>query len=201
MMGKTAASDAVTSWPMAQVRVAPSPAGDNTWRVFCCAVLDKVAAHEGQRLWRFPQTYPVAGTTICSGELWVMLLHIVAASPCSSVDRAAASGAVCGRSNRPRGTSYALVVFPERNLRNVVGFFLMPGSPACQSRWPTLALAVYEACLGPGLHEGYLRKKCRELTDRLGLAWMVQVKTVHDEEESIWPQPRAHQTYPSVRSR
>ena len=31
-----------------------------------------------------------------------------------------------------------------------------------------LALAVYEACLGPGLHEEFLRKKYRELKKRLG---------------------------------
>ena len=31
-----------------------------------------------------------------------------------------------------------------------------------------LALAVYEACLGPGSHETFLRKKYRELKSRLG---------------------------------
>jgi hypothetical protein len=31
-----------------------------------------------------------------------------------------------------------------------------------------LALAVYEACLGPGMHEGFLRKKYKELWGRLG---------------------------------
>jgi hypothetical protein len=31
-----------------------------------------------------------------------------------------------------------------------------------------LALAVYEACLGPGFHEEYLREKYRELKGRLG---------------------------------
>ena len=30
-----------------------------------------------------------------------------------------------------------------------------------------LALAVYEACLGPGLHENYLRKKYEELKSKL----------------------------------
>lgn len=30
-----------------------------------------------------------------------------------------------------------------------------------------LALAVYEACLGPGMHEQFLRKKYRELRERL----------------------------------
>jgi hypothetical protein len=33
-----------------------------------------------------------------------------------------------------------------------------------------LALAVYEACLGPGLHEDFLRRRYRELKGRLGLA-------------------------------
>jgi hypothetical protein len=31
-----------------------------------------------------------------------------------------------------------------------------------------LALAVYEACLGPGLHEGFLRRRYHELKSRLG---------------------------------
>ncbi len=31
-----------------------------------------------------------------------------------------------------------------------------------------LALAVYEACLGPGLHEDFLRRRYRELKSRLG---------------------------------
>jgi hypothetical protein len=32
-----------------------------------------------------------------------------------------------------------------------------------------LAVAVYEACLGPGMHEDFLRKKYQELKSRLGL--------------------------------
>jgi hypothetical protein len=31
-----------------------------------------------------------------------------------------------------------------------------------------LALAVYEACLGPGLHEDFLRRRYHELKGRLG---------------------------------
>ena len=121
MASRGAASDAVTSWPMAQVRVAPSPAGDNTWGAFCLSV--RAGANLGQRLWRFPQTYPIAGTTICSGDLWMMLLHIVVVSPCSSVDRAAASGAVCGRSNRPRGTFLCSGGFPPERSAQCYGFF------------------------------------------------------------------------------
>ncbi len=33
-----------------------------------------------------------------------------------------------------------------------------------------LALAVYEACLGPGSHDKFLRKKYKELKSRLGSA-------------------------------
>ena len=33
-----------------------------------------------------------------------------------------------------------------------------------------LALAVYEACLGPGMHKEFLRKKYEELKSRLGSA-------------------------------
>jgi hypothetical protein len=32
-----------------------------------------------------------------------------------------------------------------------------------------LALAVYEACLGPGMHERFLRNKYEELKGRLGV--------------------------------
>jgi len=35
---------------------------------------------------------------------------------------------------------------------------------------PELALAIYEACMGPGLHEDFLRRRYRELKGRLGLA-------------------------------
>ena len=33
-----------------------------------------------------------------------------------------------------------------------------------------LVLAVYEACLGPGVHDKFLRKKYNELKSRLGSA-------------------------------
>jgi hypothetical protein len=46
-----------------------------------------------------------------------------------------------------------------------------------------LAVAVYEACLGPGMQEGFLRKKYGQLKERLGSSQMAH-HTGKDENQT-----------------